>query len=57
MSICGFMYTFQNVFVLRTCACVIAGLVHLALKELQTHDGVDGDHEEDEQCDVEQRQH
>jgi len=30
--------------------------VHLALEELQAHDGVDGDHEQDQQGDVEQRQ-
>ena len=39
-----------------TCACVVTGLVHLALEELQPHDGVDGDHEENQQGDVEQRQ-
>lgn len=27
----------------RTCAGVIAGLMHFALEELQSHDGIDGD--------------
>ena len=40
-----------------TCACVVAGLVHLALEELQPHDGVDGDQQKDEQRDVQQGQH
>jgi len=40
-----------------TCPKVVAGLVHLALEELLPHDGIDDDHEEDEQCNVEQRHH
>lgn len=40
-----------------TCANVVAGLVHLALEELQAHDGVDGDQKEDEQCNMNQWQH
>lgn len=31
--------------------------MHLALEELQPDDGIDDDHEEDEQGDVEQGQH
>lgn len=36
---------------------VVAGLVHFALEELQAHDGVDGDEQEDQQGDVQQGQH
>lgn len=39
-----------------TCALVVACFVHLAFEQLQTHDGVKGDQEEDQQGDVEQRQ-
>lgn len=28
---------------MRTGSSVVAGLVHLALEELQAHDGIDGD--------------
>lgn len=31
--------------------------MHLALEELQPNDGVDDDHEEDQQSNVEQREH
>lgn len=31
--------------------------MHFAFKQLQADDGIDGDHEEDQQGDVEQRQH
>lgn len=40
-----------------TCAKVVAGLVHPALEELLPHDGVDDDHEEHQQGDVEQGHH
>lgn len=36
---------------------VNTGLVHLAHEELQADDGVDDDNEEDQQGDVEQRDH
>ena len=41
----------------RTYMLVNAGLVHLAHEELQADDGVDDDDEEDQQGDVEQRNH
>lgn len=40
-----------------TCPSEVTGLVHLALEELQPDDGIDDDHEEDEQGDVEQGEH
>lgn len=40
-----------------TCPDEVASLVHLALEELQPNDGVDDDHEEDEQGNVEQGEH
>lgn len=40
-----------------TCSLVVTGLVHLTLEELQTHDGVNGDHEEDQQGNMEEGQH
>lgn len=42
---------------MHTCASVIAGLMHFALEELQSHDGIDGDQQKDQQGDVQQRQH
>lgn len=36
---------------------VNAGLVHLAHEELQANDGVDDDNKEDQQGNVEQRNH
>lgn len=41
----------------RTCPGVVAGLVHFALEELQAHNGVDGNQQEDQQGDVQQGQH
>ena len=40
-----------------TFSCVVAGLVHFALEELQSHNGVNGDHEKDQKGDVKKRQH
>lgn len=40
-----------------TCPEVVAGLVHPALEELLPDDGVDDDHEEDQQGNVEQGHH
>lgn len=40
-----------------TCAFVVAGLVHLTFKQLQPHYSIKGDHEEDKQSDVKQRQY
>lgn len=41
----------------RTCASVIASFVHFAFEKLQSHDGIYSDQQEDEQGDVQQRQH
>lgn len=41
----------------RTCPGVVARLVHFALEELQAHDGVDGDQQEDQQGNVQKGQH
>lgn len=48
VSCCGAYYT---------CASVVAGLVHFALEEFQSHDGVNGDHEEDQKGDVKKWKH
>lgn len=40
-----------------TCPNEVAGLVHLALEELQSNDGIDDDHEEDKQGNMEQGKH
>lgn len=40
-----------------TCSYVVAGLVHSSDEELQTNDGVDDDDKENQQSDVEQRDH
>lgn len=42
---------------LFTCSCVVAGPVHSAYEELQTNDGIDDDDEENQQSNVEQRNH
>lgn len=42
---------------MHTCASVVARLMHFALEELQSHDGIDGDQQEDQQGDVQQREH
>lgn len=40
-----------------TCSSVVAGLVHASYEELQTNDGIDDDDKEDQQSNVEQRNH
>lgn len=40
-----------------TSALVVTCLVHFTLEQLQTHNGINGDHEEDQQCNVEEGQH
>ena len=37
---------------LLTCAIVVTGHVHLAAEQLQSDDGVDDDHEQDEESDM-----
>lgn len=40
-----------------TCAGVVTCFMHFAFEKLQAYDGIDGDHEEHQQRDVEQGQH
>ncbi len=49
--------SFSNLSSFLTCAIVVTRFMHFAFEKLQAYDGVDGDHEEDQQRDVEQGQH
>lgn len=46
-----------SIYIELTSALIVTRLVHFTLEQLQAHNGINGDHEEDQQCDVEERQH
>ncbi len=57
LHLCIFVYSLGVCVCVCTYMLVDTGLVHLAHEELQADDGIDDDDEEDQQGNMEQRNH